>query len=139
MTVKGWLYFPSLIVALLIGVLIGTKSCKGDGNKHITNVAKGTDTVFINQFLEGRVDTIYKDKERVVIKTVLLKGSTDTITKEVVKIDYQVQTKYQDRFIKDSTCLDSIDTYKDLVAELSDSINKLQEFKVFSGQIKNKL
>lgn len=139
MTIKGRLYFPSLVVALLIGVLLGTKTCKGDGNKHVTNVSKRNDTTYITKFVEGHVDTIYKDKEKVVIKTVLLRGSTDTITKIVTKIEYQVQTKYQDKFIKDSTCFDSIQTYKDLVQELNDSVAKLQEYKTFRGQIKNKL
>lgn len=132
-------YFIGLVAALLVGVLIGTKSCrKTDNNVHVSNQDKTKDTVYITQFKQVPPDTVFQYKDKIVYKTVLISGSKDTIIKTVPKIEYQVQIKYQDKFIKDTTCLDSIDTYKDLVKELNDSISKLQEYKVFKGETKNK-
>mgnify|MGYP005610895595 FL=1 len=136
---KNWLIFPAIVGALLVGVLIGTKSCKGDSNKHITNVSKGTDTIFINKVVQSQPDTVIQYEDKIVYKTVLLKGSHDTIIKEVPKVEVQIVHKFIDRFKTDSSCLDSIKTYALLVKELSDSISSLQQFKVFKGHSKSKV
>ena len=129
-------YFPSLILVLLIGILIGSKSC---GKKEtITVVNNKADTIVEVKFKERPTDTIIQYKDKIVYKVKLIPGDTKTIIKEVPKIEYKIEEKLVTRLVKDSTCKDSILSYQLAIQELKDSIIKLQVYTVFSGQTKNK-
>jgi len=132
-------YVPSLILALFIGILIGSKGCSKKETATHSSPNSKVDTVQVIKFVETKPDTVLKYKDKVIYVTKLLPGDTKTIIKEVPRIEYQVQEKLITRLVKDSTCKDSILSYQLAIQELKDSVAKLQEFTVFSGQTKNKL
>lgn len=132
---NNYLFWVGLFIfGFLLGLFLQFKSCNNSPQQPL--VVK--DTIYQIQFRDRNPDSVILYKDKIVYKDRVIKGNPNTVIKEVPRIEKIIETKYVNILQKDTSCIDSLKTYKDMIAELENAIDSLNRYKVFEDSVKTK-